>query len=150
MSQRRLSLSTTLSPGRKCVEASDDVIRDNFTTSADNHNWDLSPMRLGIREDDNAIFLLLISTVGDCRYRLRRRDVCRYSGGGTKLMHHKQLMILGGLSGDGSPAPAGGLRCGYRIRQLSAASKVCASPSGKLSRRATTRIGECAIIMSGR
>jgi hypothetical protein len=36
VSQRRLSLSTTLSPGRKCVEASDDVIEDDLTTSVDN------------------------------------------------------------------------------------------------------------------
>jgi hypothetical protein len=32
VSQRRLSLSTTFSPGRKCVEASDNVIEDDFTT----------------------------------------------------------------------------------------------------------------------
>ena len=34
--QRRLSLSTGFHAGRKCVEASDDVIEDDFTTSADN------------------------------------------------------------------------------------------------------------------
>ena len=35
VSQRRLSLSTGFQAGRKCVEASDNVIKDNFTTSAD-------------------------------------------------------------------------------------------------------------------
>jgi hypothetical protein len=43
VSQRRLSLSTTFSPGRKCVEASDDVIKDDFTSSADNRKSDFSP-----------------------------------------------------------------------------------------------------------
>jgi len=33
-------------PGRKCVETSDDVIKD-FTSTLDSRIWDFSPMRLG-------------------------------------------------------------------------------------------------------
>jgi hypothetical protein len=36
VSQRRLSLSTGFSPGGKYVEASDDVIKDDFTNTAEN------------------------------------------------------------------------------------------------------------------
>ena len=36
VSQRRLSLSPVFQAGRKCVKASDDVIEDDVTTSADN------------------------------------------------------------------------------------------------------------------
>src|SRR4029453_16117521 len=36
VSQRRLSLSTGFQAGRKCVEASDDVIENDLTTSVDN------------------------------------------------------------------------------------------------------------------
>ena len=36
VSQRRLSLSTGFQADRKCVEASDDVIENDLTTSADN------------------------------------------------------------------------------------------------------------------
>ncbi|HEY2169929.1 MAG TPA: hypothetical protein VGJ30_09920, partial [Candidatus Angelobacter sp.] len=35
VSQRRLSLSTGFQAGRKCVEASDNVIEDDLTTNAD-------------------------------------------------------------------------------------------------------------------
>jgi len=34
-------------PGRKCVETSDDVIEDDFTSTLDSRIWDFSPMRLG-------------------------------------------------------------------------------------------------------
>src|SRR5882757_10046614 len=33
-------------PGRKCVETSDDVIEDDFTSTLDSRIWDFSPMRL--------------------------------------------------------------------------------------------------------
>ena len=36
VSQRRLSLSTGFQADRKCVEASDDVIKNDLTTSVDN------------------------------------------------------------------------------------------------------------------
>src|SRR6476646_6249121 len=41
MSQRRLSLSTGFQADRKCVEASDDVINDDFTSSADSRKLGL-------------------------------------------------------------------------------------------------------------
>src|SRR6267154_3298526 len=34
-------------PGRKCVETSDDVIKEGFTSTLDSRIWDFSPMRLG-------------------------------------------------------------------------------------------------------
>src|SRR5205807_10545986 len=34
-------------PGRRCVETSDDVIEDDFTSTLDCRIWDFSPMRLG-------------------------------------------------------------------------------------------------------
>ena len=34
-------------PGRKCVETSDDVIEDDFTSTPDSRIWDFSPIRLG-------------------------------------------------------------------------------------------------------
>jgi hypothetical protein len=33
--------------GRKCVETSDDVIEDDFTSTPDSCKWDFSPIRLG-------------------------------------------------------------------------------------------------------
>ena len=33
--------------GRKCVETSDDVIEDDFTSTPDSRIWDFSPIRLG-------------------------------------------------------------------------------------------------------
>ena len=35
-------------PGRKCIETSDDVIEDDFTSTLDSRIWDLSPIRLGV------------------------------------------------------------------------------------------------------
>ena len=32
-------------PGRKCVETSDDVIKNHFTGTLDSRIWDFSPMR---------------------------------------------------------------------------------------------------------
>ena len=34
-----------LQPGRRCVETSDDVIEDNFTTLPGSRIWDFSPIR---------------------------------------------------------------------------------------------------------
>ncbi len=34
-------------PSRRCVEASDDVIEDDFTSTPDSRIWDFSPIRLG-------------------------------------------------------------------------------------------------------
>jgi len=41
VSQRRLSLSTGLQAGRKCVEASDDVIKTDLTSIAGSRNGTL-------------------------------------------------------------------------------------------------------------
>ena len=49
MSQRRLSPQPAFHPGRKCVEASDDVIKDDFSSATDSRLLDFSPMRLGPR-----------------------------------------------------------------------------------------------------
>src|SRR6266576_4071903 len=39
-------------PGRKCVETSDDVIEDDFTSTPASRISDFSPMRLGAAKDD--------------------------------------------------------------------------------------------------
>src|SRR6266480_7210792 len=36
-----------LQPGRRCVETSDNVIKDDFTSTPDSCIWDFSPIRLG-------------------------------------------------------------------------------------------------------
>jgi hypothetical protein len=40
-------LSWLFRTGRKCVETSDDVTKDDFTSTPESRLWDLSPMRLG-------------------------------------------------------------------------------------------------------
>src|SRR5260370_32396711 len=48
--QRRSSLQGLLQPGRRCVETSDDVTKDDCTPTPESRKWDLSPMRLGSRK----------------------------------------------------------------------------------------------------
>jgi len=49
--QRRLSPRNRFLTGRKCVETSDDVIKNNFLSPPESRILDFSPMPLGSRKD---------------------------------------------------------------------------------------------------